>query len=89
MRLKWKKPCVFSLASADNTNANPNNIIFTIKDEKLYIPAVTLSAKDNQKLSNLLAKDLKDQILRINMKTRRIKIQQMNIDIFSNQYCWN
>ena len=31
-------------------------IIFTIKDTKLYVPVVTLSAKDNQNLSKLLSK---------------------------------
>ena len=32
------------------------NIIFTKKETKLYVPVVTLSAKDNQKLSKLLSK---------------------------------
>ena len=36
------KYCVLSAAGNDNTNADPNNIIFTIKDAKLYVPAVTL-----------------------------------------------
>ena len=40
----------------DNTNANYNNIVFTIKDTKLYVAVVTLSAKDNKKLSKLLSK---------------------------------
>ena len=39
-----------------NDNANSHNIIFTIKDSKLYGPIVTLSARDNQKLSKLLKK---------------------------------
>ena len=56
LKLKWTKYCVLSVADKDNTNANSNNIIFTIKDTKLYHPAVTLSAKDNQKLSKLLNK---------------------------------
>ena len=43
-----EKYCVLFGASADN--ANSNNIIFTIKDTKLFVPAVTLSAKYNQKL---------------------------------------
>ena len=43
-------------AGADNTDANPDNIIFTIKDTKLYVPVVTLLAIDNQKLSKLLTK---------------------------------
>ena len=35
---------------------NPNNIIFTIKDTKLYVPVVTLSAKNNQKLTKRFSK---------------------------------
>ena len=35
---------------------------------------------------NFLAKDMKDQCIRINNKQKvRIKIQQMNINVFSNQ----
>ena len=45
-----------------NDNNNADNIIFTIKDTKLYVLVVTLSARDNQKFSNFLTKDLKDQI---------------------------
>ena len=58
LKIKWTKYCVsfLSAASADNDNVNPNNIIFTIKDTKLYVPAVTLSAKAKQKLSKLLSK---------------------------------
>ena len=56
LKLKWTKYCVLSAAGADSDNANPNNIIFTIKDTKSYVPVVTLSAKDNQKLSKLLSK---------------------------------
>ena len=32
-------------------------IVFPIKDTKLYVPVVTLSARDNKKLSNLLSKE--------------------------------
>ena len=49
LKHKQTKSCVLSTAGADNTNANPNNIIFTIKDTKLYVPVVTLSAKNYQK----------------------------------------
>ena len=45
-----------SVAVNDTTNANPNNIIFTIQDTKLYVPVVNLSARDNQKLSKLFSK---------------------------------
>ena len=53
---KWGNHCVLSAAGADNVAANSNRIIFTIKDTKLYVPVVTLSIKDNQKLSELLTK---------------------------------
>ena len=61
LKLKWTKYCVLSAAGNDNVNNddndnNSNNIIFTIKDTKLYVLVVTLSARDNQKLSKLLSK---------------------------------
>ena len=38
------------------TNDNPNNIIiFTIKDSRIFVPVVTLSAKDNIKLSKFFS----------------------------------
>ena len=85
LKLKWTKYCVLSTAGADNANANPNNIIFTIKDTKLYVPVFTLSAKDNQSLSKLLSKDLKDLYVKTNIKQKgKIKILQTSIDIFLN-----
>ena len=80
LKLKWTKYCVFSAGGTENDindNDNANNIIFTIKDTKLYVPVVTLSARDNQKLSKLLKMSIKEKV--------GIKIQQMNIGIFSNQ----
>ena len=41
---------------ADNHDVNPNNITFTIKDTKLYVPVIILSTKGNQNLSKLLRK---------------------------------
>ena len=41
---------VYSAVGANNTNGNPNNVIFIIKYTKTYVPVVTLSEKDNQKL---------------------------------------
>ena len=55
-----------SAAGADNTKANSNNIIFTMKEIKLYIPVVTLSANDNYQ--TFLAKDFKDQLIGMNIK---------------------
>ena len=56
LKLKWTKYCGLTGAGANNTDANTNNIIFTIKDTNLYVPVATLSARDSQKLSKLLGK---------------------------------
>ena len=56
LKLKWTMYCALSAAGNDNTNANPDNIIFTITDTELYVPVVTLSAKGNQQLSKRLSK---------------------------------
>ena len=47
---------MFFLSTAGNENVNDNvdnnngnNINFTIKDTKLYVPGVTVSARENQK----------------------------------------
>ena len=57
-------------AGADNNYANSNNIIFTIKDTKLYVSVVTLSAKDNQKLLKLLSKVLEKLVYWNEYKTK-------------------
>ena len=44
---------LLSVNSKDGGNSN--NIIFAIKDIKLYATVVTLSTKDNQKLSKFLS----------------------------------
>ena len=59
LKLTWSKYCVVSTGRTQNDindNHNANNIIFTIKDTRLYVPVVTLSARDNQNLSKLLSK---------------------------------
>ena len=56
LKLKWTNHCVLATGSNDNYDINSDNIIFTIKDTKLYVSVVILSAKDNQKLSRLLGK---------------------------------
>ena len=70
LKLKWTKHCVLASAGIGNTDANSDNIIFIIKHIKSYIPVVTLSAKDNQKCQNILAKGLKDQFIGINIKQK-------------------
>ena len=41
----------------ENIDANSNNAVFTTKDTKLYVPVVTSSAKDNQKVSKLPSRE--------------------------------
>ena len=77
-----------SVGGTDNANDNngDNNITFTIKDTKLYVPVTTLSAKDYQNYQNFLVKDLEDQFIGMNIKQKVIiKIQQTNLDFFLNQ----
>ena len=56
LKAGWTNHCVFAAGGIENKGADSNNIIFTIKDTKFYVPSVTLSAKDNQKLSKLFSK---------------------------------
>ena len=92
LKLKWIKYCLLSAAGNNNNineNANVNNIIFNIKDTKLYVPVVTLSARDNQNYQNFLAKDLKDQLIGMNIKQKvRIKLQ-INLDISRIKFSWS
>ena len=87
-KLRWWKHCVLSVLGNENDNDNedPSIIVFTIKDTKLYVPVVTLSAKDNKKLSNFLAKDLKDRCNWMNIKQKLgIKMQQTGTAILLNR----
>ena len=78
------KSCVLS-ANGNNNDANSTDIIFTIKDTKLYVPIVTLSAKTTKSNKDFLAKDLKDLCIGIDIKQKvTIKTQQTNKDIFLN-----
>ena len=54
--------CVLSAGGKDNEDVTSNNIIFNIKNTKLHLPIVTLSAKDNKKLSKLLGKVFKRSV---------------------------
>ena len=56
LKLRWIVYCVLFAGGNDNTNNNLDNIIFTLKVTALYVPVVTLSERDHQKLSRLLSK---------------------------------
>ena len=67
-----------SVAGTDNINANNDgNIIFASKGTKLYVAVVTLSVRDNEKLSMFIRINIKQKVI--------VKIQQMNLGIFLNQ----
>ena len=73
LRLKWTKYCIFSSAGNENVNNDDdhaNNIILTIKYTKLYVHLVTLSARDNKKLSNLLRKGFERSVYWSEYKTK-------------------
>ena len=60
-KLKWTNYCVLFAAGNDNLNKNDNdndgsNIVFTIRDSKLYALVVTSSATENQKLLERFSK---------------------------------
>ena len=44
LKLKWTMHFVISMLSMENADGNSNSIIFTIKDSKLYVLVVPLSA---------------------------------------------
>ena len=72
-----------SATRTNDADANPDNIIFAVKDTKLYVPVVTLSERNNQILSKLFSKDLNNQFIGMNIKQKvKIKTRQMNI-VFS------
>ena len=82
LKRKQTKYCILSAAVADNVDANDDNI-FPIKGTKLYVPVVTVSARDSQKLLKLLSKEFKRSVDWNEYKTKvRIKIRQIS---FLNQ----
>ena len=59
-----------STVVVDNANTGPYHFIFTIKDTRLYLSVVTLSAKDNKKLSKLLSKGIERSVYLNEYKTK-------------------
>ena len=70
-KLRCIKNCVLACVGVENVDTNSNNFIFTISNTKLYVPEVTLSAKDNQKLSKLLSKEFERSVYLSEYKTKR------------------
>ena len=58
-------------ADADITNnIDFNNTTFAIKDKKLYVPVVTLLARDNQEVSKFLSKGFERSVYWNEYKTK-------------------
>ena len=62
-------------AGGNNTDANSSNFTFTIKDTKPYISVVTLSAKNNQKLSKFLSKGFERLLYWNKYKTKKNELK--------------
>ena len=72
LKLKWLKHCVFSATGNDNDinyNGNADDFLFNIKDKRLYVLVVTLSERENWKLSKLLSKGFERSICYNEYKT--------------------
>ena len=88
LALSWSGNCVITslekrlvtTAQGDNPavyDDSPTNAAFKITDCKLYVPVVTLSAENNNKLLEQLKKDLKEQLNGTNIDQKcliRLKI---------------
>ena len=82
-----KNHCALATACNDNTDSNPDNIIFTIKKLKIYVPLVTLSAQENQKLSKILSRGFEKSVYWNEYKTKvRRKIKEIIIDIKQSNF---
>ena len=79
-KFKWTNHYVLS------ADANSDNIIFVIKDTKLYFSVATLSAKGHQNLPKPLIKGFRRSVYWNNYNTKsENKDTTISLDIFSNQ----
>ena len=68
-KIKWTKHCE-QLLSNENGNANSDSKLFTLKGTELYLPGITLSAKDNEKLFKLLMEESEISVYWNEVKTK-------------------
>ena len=62
-------------ATGNDNDANSNEITFTIKDTELYMAVIKKHQKTIENYQSLLAKDLKDNFIGMNIKEKvRIEI---------------
>ena len=72
-----------------NGNNDDNAIIFTVKDTTLSVPVVTLSAKENEKLSELLSKGFERSVYWNEYKTKQENKTRKKYFLKSNFVCVN
>ena len=70
LKLMRAKYCDLAVTGADNVGGNSSNVIFTIKDTKLYLAVVILSAKDNKRLSKLFSEEFERSMYLNEYKTK-------------------
>ena len=71
LSLKWIENCILTTA------ANANKAIFKITDAKIYVLIVTLSEKDNVKLSKILSEGFKRSVYWNEYKVIDNKIEEI------------
>ena len=88
MALSWSTNCVITslqkrlvIAAQESNPAvyddSPTNVVFKTTDSKLYVPVITLSAEDDNKLLEQLKTEFKSQSHGINIDQKcliRLKI---------------
>ena len=67
--------CLLAINGNDNTDFDPNYVIIIIKDTKLLVCNVTLSAKVSQILSKLLSKGFKRSLYWNEYKTKSVYVK--------------
>ena len=70
--LTWSENCILTVSAQGDNPARlvinaPTGATFKVTDTKLYVPVVTLSTEDDNKLLEQLKQDLKGKLNRINI----------------------
>ena len=71
LKFRWTKHCVLFVCGTDNANGNnDDDIIFTIKNAKLYVPVRNFISKRQSKLSKPLSKGFERSVYWNEYKTK-------------------
>ena len=79
LKFKWRNYCFLYAAGNDYVNNNDSDsIIFTIKYTNLYVPVVTLSTSNNQRILKLLNKGFEIDLFFLVYLNKKNDEQQFN-----------